>query len=231
MIDTNEAAVSLKAEIHMPAAACQLPLPVYVCYVKKECEMKNNKLFAAAAIGFALLLSACGASAGSSHEGEQPSAGPEKETLSDTVYEKGFGAYTVPAGWEEAGAYSTEDKFFYVLAGTEGEQYPDNISINIGKNKYAKDDHLNFRDAIVAQLAAQLSGQAETTLEGDGSTTEKGDILYTFRMADEQSGVVTTQYYVVGDYQYCLIHETNFSGSEDADTAAKAMADSFSWKD
>ena len=41
--------------------------------------------------------------------------------------------------------------------------------------------------------------------------------------------VVTRQFYIVGDQRYCLIHLTNFTGSEQADDAARAMADSFVW--
>ena len=46
---------------------------------------------------------------------------------------------------------------------------------------------------------------------------------------EEQEGIVTKQYYIVGDRRFCLIHLTNFTGSEEAHTAARQMVDSFVW--
>lgn len=40
---------------------------------------------------------------------------------------------------------------------------------------------------------------------------------------------MTKQFYIVDDQRYCLIHLTNFTGSERADEVAQAMADSFVW--
>lgn len=44
-----------------------------------------------------------------------------------------------------------------------------------------------------------------------------------------EADVVTKQYYIVGEQQYCLIHLTSFSGSESAESAARSMVDSFIW--
>lgn len=66
-------------------------------------------------------------------------------------------------------------------------------------------------------------------MTGTGTYTQQGYPVYIFTIDEEETGVVTKQYYIVGDYQYCLIHLTNFSGSENADQAAQAMADSFLW--
>ncbi|MGI6018433.1 MAG: hypothetical protein ACOX8M_06505 [Marvinbryantia sp.] len=38
---------------------------------------------------------------------------------------------------------------------------------------------------------------------------------------------VTTQYYIVKDYGFCLIRLTNFSGSKTTEQAVRDMADSF----
>ena len=42
--------------------------------------------------------------------------------------------------------------------------------------------------------------------------------------------MVTKQYYIVDDQRYCLIHLTNFTGSEAGVEAARAIADSFVWE-
>lgn len=145
--------------------------------------------------------------------------------------DKAFGSYLVPQGWVEAETFSTEDKFFYVREGEEEAEAPDNISINVGKNRYAAQDHLAFRKAIMAQLLRQTGGAEGVSVTGAGSQTDNGDILYQFTIAEEESGIVTTQYYIVGEYQFCLIHETNFTQSEEVDEVAKEIVNSFVWGD
>ena len=136
------------------------------------------------------------------------------------------GSYIVPDGWVKAEKYSSAEKVFYVEDGHEDDELPDNISIEVGTNRYSMDEHEKFRDAIVRQLALQLQGiSAEMT--GDGTYTEQDYIVYIFTISEES--VVTKQYYIVGDQRYCLIHLTNFTGSESADKAAQTIADSFVW--
>ena len=134
------------------------------------------------------------------------------------------GSYAVPEGWVLAEQYSTEDKLFYVEEGHENDELPDNISIETGTNRYGEDEHEQFRDAILRQLMAQLKG-VDAQLTGDGTYTEQGYIVYIFTISE--ANVVTKQYYMVGDQQYCLIHLTSFTGSGNADNAAREMADSF----
>ncbi len=176
---------------------------------------------------------------------EQPSIQDSKESIEsqtataiETAKEgdsgrcdKAFGSYLVPQGWVEAETFSTEDKFFYVREGEEEAEAPDNISINVGKNRYAAQDHLAFRKAIMAQLLRQTGGAEGVSVTGAGSQTDNGDILYQFTIAEEESGIVTTQYYIVGEYQFCLIHETNFTQSEEVDEVAKEIVNSFVWGD
>ena len=51
--------------------------------------------------------------------------------------------------------------------GHEEDEQPDNISIEVGTNRYSAEDHMNFRDAIVRQLTMQASSVgAELTGEG-----------------------------------------------------------------
>lgn len=136
------------------------------------------------------------------------------------------GSYTVPNGWEKSEKYSTDSRTFYIEEGHENDKTPDNISIHVGKNKYSLDQHEQFRDAIVKQLSAQLSG-VDAQINGDGTYTKQGDILYIFTISEVD--VITTQYYIVKDHGFCLIHLTNYSKSGSSDQAARDMADSFVW--
>ena len=86
---------------------------------------------------------------------------------------------------------------------------------------------MNFRDAIVRQLTMQASSVG-AELTGEGTFTAQEDVLYMFAISEE--AVVTKQFYIVGDQRYCLVHLTNFTGSESAGEAARAIADSFAWE-
>ncbi len=138
------------------------------------------------------------------------------------------GSYTVPEGWVKAEQYSTDEKIFYVQGGHQDDPAPDNISINVGTNRYSAQEHETFREAIVRQLLAQLQGSG-AELTGDGTHTEQGYIVYIFTI--EESDAVTKQYYILDDYRYCLVHLTSFTGEEDAYQAAQTIADSFVWAD
>lgn len=140
--------------------------------------------------------------------------------------------YTIPDGWVKSNEYSTEEKLFYVEEGKDASASPppDNISINIGKNRYSAEEHPVFRDAILKQLLRQVDN-TKATLDGSGTFTEQGYPVYIFTITEDDTGIITQQYYIVDDYRYCLIHLTNYTNSESAAEAAKIMADSFVWTD
>ncbi len=199
--------------------------------------MVKQKFLKRAAFALSLLLllgslAGCGKTPGknTSSETDTPSApsssqpnqsAPPKE--SETAFP---GTYTVPQGWVKMGKYSTENKIFYVQEGHEDDELPDNISIEVGTNRYSADEHEKFRDAIVRQLAMQLQG-LDAKLTGDGTHTKQDYVVYIFTISEAE--MVTKQYYIVGDQRYCLLHLTNFTNSESANEAAQAMADSFVW--
>lgn len=146
-------------------------------------------------------------------------------------------SYTVPVGWSISDKYTTADKTFYVMDGHEDDETPDNISVEVKSNRYAADEHMQFRDAIVRQLAAQLQG-VPATLTGDGTFTDNEDVLYIFTITEDATeealaadpeavGVITRQYYIVGDKRYALVQLTNFSGAEEVTAAADCLAKSF----
>ena len=113
--------------------------------------------------------------------------------------------------------------------GTENDNRPNNISINRGTNKYKKEEHNLFKEAIYKQLVYQTSSQKDTTINGAGSKTENGDILYTFIIKSNES--VTKQYYIVGNYEYILVHESvwNLDDEDEVDDVAKQIVNTFEW--
>lgn len=147
----------------------------------------------------------------------------------DSIYKKEFGTYTVLDGWVESETHSTEEQFFYVKDGHDDDASPDNISINEGTNRYGKDEYMQFKDAIMAQLLAQVGNQ-NVQVNGSGTYTANEDPMIMFELIEED-GTVTRQYYIIGDYRYCLVHLTNYSGDEEADRAAEIMADGFVWRE
>ena len=89
------------------------------------------------------------------------------------------GSYTVPEGWVKSEKYSTDAQLFYIEEGHEEDETPDNISIHVGENQYALEEHAQFRDAIVQQLLVQLDG-IEAELNGDGCCN--GTVLHRGRL-------------------------------------------------
>ena len=155
----------------------------------------------------------------------------QNEELEDGIYNKDFGSYRVIDDWVEAKNYSTKSKFFYVKSGDENEKMPNNISVNEGKNSYLASEHGNFRKAILTQLSMQIGKQEGINLNANGSTTENGYILYTFVISDEENDTITTQYYIIGDYKYVIVHETVHGTSSEVDEVAKEIVNSFKWKE
>ncbi len=151
------------------------------------------------------------------------------ENIPGTLIEKDFGTYEIPADWIESEAHSTNNKFFYVKEGQENDNRPNNISVNEGTNKYAASEHEKFRMAILNQLSMQIGGDENVELNANGSNTKNGYVVYTFSIKDQDN--TTTQYYIVGDYKYILVHETTYGDSTETDSAAQKIIDTFKWKE
>ena len=139
------------------------------------------------------------------------------------------GTYEIPADWVESEAHSTNSKFFYVKEGEENENRPNNISVNEGTNKYSESEHEKFRTAILKQLSMQIGRNEDVKLNANGSNTKNGYLVYTFSIKD--GNTTTTQYYIVGEYKYVLVHETTFGNSTETDNAAQKIIDTFKWKE
>ena len=151
------------------------------------------------------------------------------ENIPGTLIEKDFGTYEIPADWVESVAHSANSKFFYVKEGEENENRPNNISVNEGTNKYSESEHEKFRMAILKQLSMQIGRNEDVKLNANGSNTKNGYLVYTFSI--KYGNTTTTQYYIVGDYKYVLVHETTFGNSTETDNAAQKIIDTFKWKE
>ena len=190
-------------------------------------SMNKRLLTVAVVLSLFMSLTACSNQQSPSDSSQENASTSEGVSPSDSETNLDFpGSYIVPDGWVKMEKYSTEDKIFYAEEGHEEDELPDNISVEVKTNRYSAEDHMEFRDAIVRQLTMQAS-RVGAELTGEGTFTDQEDVLYIFTISEED--VVTKQFYIVGDKRYCLIHLTNFTGSESADEAAQAMADSFVW--
>ena len=139
---------------------------------------------------------------------------------------KSFGSFKIPNTFTESKKFSTQSKYYYLKNSDEDLAFPNNISINQGKNRYSIEENIQFREAILRQLLMQTKDSgAEVT--GAGTYTDKKYLLYIFTITDGE--YITTQYYIVGDYKFILIQETVKGESKETDETAKMMVNSFTW--
>lgn len=148
---------------------------------------------------------------------------------SNNVIRTNYGTFMIPSTWEKSISHSTRYKYFFTNKKERNNRQPNNISVEKGTNRYSKEDHIQFRQAIMRQLLMQTKGYSDT-VKGSGGTTKNGYNYYTFIM--EGHGQSTIQHYIIGDYKYVLVHETIFKGDgKDTHNAAKYIVDSFKWNE
>lgn len=143
------------------------------------------------------------------------------------------GTYAIPEGWVKSDMQSTEQQTFYIKKGDQ-QKKPSSISVEEGENGYSVDQHPVFRQAILNILGMKSSeSHGEITIEGSGSRSKNGDILYVFTIVETESRVTVKQYYIVGDYKYILIisRDLNDPNVTDIDQASQSIVDSFKWTD
>ena len=152
----------------------------------------------------------------------------QKVQNNQNYIETSYGSFNIPSTWMKRDDHSTYSKYFFANR-NDKNSIPNNISVEMGINKYSKDEHMSFKTAIQNQLAYQTKGTG-STITGSGSTSKNGYVVYTFRV--NMSSQITVQHYIVGDYKYVLVHETIWDGnSSDTDNAAKEIVNSFKWKE
>ena len=79
-------------------------------------------------------------------------------------------------------------------------------------------------------MAKQVSG-SKAQIMASGSTTDNGEIVYTFIV--EKNDSIIKQYYIVGEKKYVKIYETvwNKEDENEVDEVANKMVNSFKWLD
>ena len=136
-------------------------------------------------------------------------------------------SYPVPDGWVKAGEQM--GMAFYTEDGHENDAMPDNISVSIGESRYSLDNQDAFKSAVLQLIGMQIGDSSGTQVYAEGITTEQDLITYKFVIDDGDT--VTTQYYILKDYGFCLVQLTNFTGASAPDEAAQAIVDSFAWNE
>ena len=162
------------------------------------------------------------------HEDSDAGTAPRQTAEGNIVFTKHFGTYEVPAGWIEWDKYSEYGKYFYIRSDVDTSGKPkSNVSVEIGKNRYSLGEADLFKDAIRNVLLMQMQG-AGGSLSGYGSDTEQGYILFVWEI--ETGDVTDRQYYIVGDYQFVMVHETDFHDEiTEIEEVSRFIADSFVW--
>jgi hypothetical protein len=145
------------------------------------------------------------------------------------VFEKVFGTFSIPAGWEESEGHSTNKKFFYIPEGNEDKSYTDNISIQVGESKYSEEEAVEFKNAILRQFSTQISEDEYDSMTAEGSSTANGYTLLTFDFKGLKDGTEIVFYYIMGDNKYCEIYLTCKDDPEEAMEVAQMIVDSFVW--
>lgn len=156
-------------------------------------------------------------------------ASSQEDEKNEDRYTFSHGSFTLIDGWCRYDPQSTDDKPFFVPKDYDGAGIPDNISVKHGTNHYAKDDPISFGRAITAQLVQQVQGYATDEVTASGITSDMGEPVLVFNIPTKNG--VTTQYYICGDHEHILVHETNYSGSAECDEVAKAIVNTFEWND
>jgi hypothetical protein len=151
----------------------------------------------------------------------------DKESKSINIV-KSFGSFSIPENWVEITRYSRNGKYFYSHKSEEVGSKMTNISIEIGTNRYALEDHMTFRYAILQQLLMQARG---SEVGGSGTFTKNDDPLYIFTIENKEENVTTIQYYIIGDKKHILVHVTDFHNANitNAKEVAQFIVDSFLW--
>ena len=145
-----------------------------------------------------------------------------------SVVNASYGTYRID-GLVKRSDHSTANKTFYVLTKDRYTTTPDNVSVEMGTNYYSKSQMNTFKSAIQLQLYSQVG--RDTTIVGNGITTTKGNNVLKFIIKKKNDNTEVTQYYIIGDYKYVLVYETNFSGNTDLNVAVFNIVDTFEWKE
>ena len=162
-----------------------------------------------------------------SSDNSSTKASIHKDETGGDFYTFDQGSFILTDSWDKYDAQSTDAKLFFVPEDYNGVGIPDNISVEYGTNRYAKDDAAAFGEASLAQLSQQTKGSLTGDITASGITSDKGESVLVFSFSTEDRQI--TQYYICGDQEHILIYEMNFSSSSECDEVARTIMNTFEW--
>lgn len=140
---------------------------------------------------------------------------------------KNFGSYLVKDGWQEMQTASGEIFVYMPESRTGGKN--NSITMHSNIDPYSIKEHRLFRNAIIAQIQKKLELFSNPEVYAYGKYTSKNLVMYVFKIK-EDTGVETTQYYIIGEKRFCLVQTINYDHNNEIDKVAEDIADSFEWE-
>lgn len=145
----------------------------------------------------------------------------------DNLFTMDQGRFALTNGWKLYEPKSLVRKPVFVPGNYNGSGVPDNITVEHGTSNYPAEDSVTFGRAIMVQLQMQAGRSIAESITASGITSDKGEAVLIFKIPMADS--LTTQYYICGDHEYILVHETNFSGSSESTEVAENIVNTFEW--
>ena len=140
--------------------------------------------------------------------------------------EDGLGGVKLPDATSDKNDKKAWDALYEALC-----KYGENLSViaigpltNIAIDILKDPDFEEKRKNLIIMGGALYGG--DVTASGTSSKEGYTVLVYNFT-AD---GTANTQYYILGDHCHVMVYATNVSGTEDVDTAAKSIVDTYKWK-
>ncbi len=149
--------------------------------------------------------------------------------------ERTFGSYDVSEQWPLLESQSDDISSFYTKAGEDITSQTTNISVEYRENQYTKEEYNVFTSAVMYQLKLELTEPLYQLVVSESFTSKNGYDVFCVMVDDKESEipVKTIQYYIAGEKAHILVQVTDFHNEAvlDAEQTARAMVDSFIWKE
>ena len=148
---------------------------------------------------------------------------------------KRFGSFDMAEGWTEVPEHSSAPFYFtYVLAGTEHDEYPNNITVYANASERKAEECAAFKKDILDNLNAQAASQnIQVEITDSSVISESGLDVLRFEIVKESNR--TVQYYIVGDMQYVIVSASIYNeakAKEDRiEEVAQSIVNSFVWSE
>lgn len=140
----------------------------------------------------------------------------------DGLCKTSFASFRMPSAWSLSKAHSGGDRVILIPNGSdEHRSSVDHIQIGHGTCPYGIDEVDRFAHAILHQLT--MRHQEFSSLSANGHTRDDGVRILQYRIETQEC--LYTQFYVVGDREYVLITEMDFSSPAGNESARKALDD------